>query len=494
MEQFNTDSFTPNEGLTDSEKYLQRLCKKTFLSLWSYPGLYKSPGDELCDLLVVFENNIIIFSDKYCKFPNSGNLQKDWNRWFKRAISKSAKQVWGAERWIRMNPHKIFSNQTATELFPFYLPDPDLAMFHLIVVAHDGSRRCAQEHGGSGSFMLRSDLRGINNHVDPFIIGDLERGKTFVHVLDDTSLNILLNKLDTISDFTAYLEKKQMLFRSKIRLFAAGEEELLAHYLMRTNKKGIHDFILPENSDHIVFPEGIWQDFITNSQVERQFKADRISYIWDELIEQFSFHALMGTQYRVTQPALHSSEKILRLMAKEPRLTRRMLAKSIIDLLENTPHDKQATRYFGPANHEIQQTTYVFLLFPKKEEISLSQYREERGALLQAYCQIAKLRFPYAKDIVGIATEPNIKNQFRSEDSIYLDASQWTEELQKNTEELFKSMGLQHNVVLNHYHDKEYPDIVSNDPKILVDHLPKNPRNKPCLCGSGKKYKKCHGE
>jgi hypothetical protein len=29
------------EGVTPAERYLQRLCQHSFLSLWSYSGLYK---------------------------------------------------------------------------------------------------------------------------------------------------------------------------------------------------------------------------------------------------------------------------------------------------------------------------------------------------------------------------------------------------------------------------------------------------------------------
>ena len=33
-----------------------------------------------------------------------------------------------------------------------------------------------------------------------------------------------------------------------------------------------------------------------------------------------------------------------------------------------------------------------------------------------------------------------------------------------------------------------------NEPPIpIVEHSPKPARNAPCPCGSGKKYKKCHG-
>jgi len=49
-------------GLTETD--LAKVCERTFLSLWSYPNLYQEAGKELCDLLVVFDRHILIFSDK----------------------------------------------------------------------------------------------------------------------------------------------------------------------------------------------------------------------------------------------------------------------------------------------------------------------------------------------------------------------------------------------------------------------------------------------
>ena len=70
------------EGVTDAERSLKRLCDRSFLSLWSHAGIYrdqgkvgKGHGKEVCDLLVVFEDHIIIFSDKDCKYPNTGNAE-----------------------------------------------------------------------------------------------------------------------------------------------------------------------------------------------------------------------------------------------------------------------------------------------------------------------------------------------------------------------------------------------------------------------------------
>jgi hypothetical protein len=223
-------------GITPAERYLKSLCDDTFLSLWSFPRIYRDQGvsqnieKEVCDLLVVFGNTILIFSDKACEFPRHTDVNVAWKRWFKRAIAKSAAQAWGAERWIREHPDRLFLDPACKKPFPFDLPSEPA--FHLIVVAHhvaDAYRSYCG--GGSGSLRMRSDLPGTKGYSiddEPFVIGDLDSGRTFVHVLDDTSLRILMQTLDTISDFVAYLTKKERLFRSPIGVLSAGEEELLS--------------------------------------------------------------------------------------------------------------------------------------------------------------------------------------------------------------------------------------------------------------------------
>jgi len=90
--------------------------------------------------------------------------------------------------------------------------------------------------------MIHTDLRGLENHEQPFTVGDLDSTRTFVHVMDDTTLNILMQTLDTITDFTSYLKKKEILLRGALNIFAAGEEELLANYLKNINMQQEHDF------------------------------------------------------------------------------------------------------------------------------------------------------------------------------------------------------------------------------------------------------------
>jgi hypothetical protein len=72
-----------------SEELVYNLCKKSFLSLWSYANPKGKNGKELCDVLVVCDPDIIIISVKEIELTNSGDVSTDWKRWQKRAIEKS---------------------------------------------------------------------------------------------------------------------------------------------------------------------------------------------------------------------------------------------------------------------------------------------------------------------------------------------------------------------------------------------------------------------
>ncbi len=261
----NTEYVRPAEAVTPSEGYLRELCKRTFLSLWSYPNPFRDQaegdegGKEICDLLVVFENNIIIFSDKHCEFPNSANLDLDWARWYRRAIEKSARQSWGAERWIRAHPDRVFLDAKCTKKFPLSLVTTPTTVFHRIVIAHGAGARCIRELGGSGSLMLNSSVVGGAHTLPrekggvPFMVGQVDSTKGYVHVLDDTTFEILLKTLDTVADLSAYLMKKENCIKTGIVLSAAGEEELLAYYLTHLNANKEYDFVFGDVPPDVEF-------------------------------------------------------------------------------------------------------------------------------------------------------------------------------------------------------------------------------------------------
>jgi hypothetical protein len=158
----------PADGSTGSERALAKLARGTFLSLWSYPNVVRDEpqrnggvvGKEIADLLVVFEDDVILFSDKDCVFPSTGNLDVDWSRWYRNAVEKSAKQLWGAERHIREHPTRVFIDSKCKIQLPIELPERTRMRVHLVVVAHGASPRCSATLGGSGSLMIIPEIVG----------------------------------------------------------------------------------------------------------------------------------------------------------------------------------------------------------------------------------------------------------------------------------------------------------------------------------------------
>ena len=425
-------------GTTPSERYLKRLCDRTFLSLWSYPGLFRDQGNqrggdgkEVCDLIVVFGDQIILFSDKDCAFPHSGSLQTRWSRWFRKAVLKSAEQVWGAERWIVNYPDRLFVDKACKQRFPLDLPTPERMHCHRIVVAHNVSEPCRKHLGGSGTLMFNSDIEGPM-HWDPrlgpsqpFASGWLDRTKGFVHVIDDVGLDILLRNRDTISDFLDYLQAKEELLQREMRVFITGEEELLAHYLT-TLKDGKHGFAVPTNIHALALPEGEWEDFERSEERRAQVTADHISYYWDALIETFNQHILGGTSHFVSHTHIGEHEKIMRFLARESRFRRRMLAEALVALIEKATPQQRATRVVLPSFPGDPH--FVFLLLPKLDSQSEEDYRLIRREILEACCRVTKVVCPEAEDIVGIATQTDPRLATPSEDALYLNARHWTPE------------------------------------------------------------------
>jgi hypothetical protein len=484
--------------LTDSEKYLTRLCKHSFLNLWSWPHVYRNQlcfgnqGKEICDLLVVFESNIIIFSDKYCKFPDTGNLELDWCRWFKKAIFKSAQQIWGAERWIRKFPDRLYLDKKCSRPFPLSLPNSNDTIFHRIVVAHGSSERSRKVLGGNGSLMVNTNIIGKDHFnsksgcVIPFTVGNLSKDKGFVHVLDDFTLDIILKTVDTVADFINYLTKKQQLFESGNSLMASGEEDLLALYLQKLNEAGEHDFQLSKDQDLIVLAEGFWDDFQKHPDRISQIEANAVSYTWDKLIDAFSKHVLNGSLHFSSHEKISDHEISLRFLAKESRTHRRFLSRSLYTIMERADSEGRSARVLQ--NPSTDEPYYVFLALDRRKDKTLEEYRIVRRNLLENYCFVTKLKFPDAKHIVGIATEPMSYGHNRSEDLIYLDTSHWTKDDQKEAKRIQKDLGLLSKTRRTEFTEKEYPRME------IKKGLKGRDRNKPCFCGSGKKYKKCCGK
>ena len=167
-------------------------------------------------------------------------------------------------------------------------------------------------------------------------------------MLDDVTLDVILREIDTISDFTSYLTKKENLFRSKKTVMAAGEEDVLAHYLTYMNKQQQHDFVVGKRFDGVSFPEGAWAKVAINPQYLAKKDANKSSYAWDELIEKFNSHVLGGTLAQGNERPLTDHEQGLRQLASELRFSRRSLVRALFDLLATTPDGQNKMRMVLP--------------------------------------------------------------------------------------------------------------------------------------------------
>ena len=399
-----------------SEELVFRLCKKSFLSMWSYASPRgKDSGRELCDILVVCDPDVVILSVKDIGFKESQRIYADWERWRRKAIEQSSKQIYGAERWI--NEAKYVVTRDGETALDF--PDVARRQIHRVAVAL----------GGQGKAAL--------------YFGDF--GKGFVHVFDEVSLGVVMKELDTISDFVGYLGAKEQLYaRGAKTVFASGgEENLLASYLQNGRE-------FPDEADLIILDGGLWGAFIGTPQYRAKKEADEASYVWDRLIEtlaeDFRSEKLVAED-PFSSTKLPDIEKVIRVMAREDRFCRRLLGKGFIEFLELSARREVRARIV-PSLSRVQ---YVFLACPQDED------RKYRLAELAARCFVVRgLKREHCL-VIGIATEQYEPGKGYSLDVLYLDKEDWTADDQEQLAYLQRESGYFTHSQQSQLREDEYP-------------------------------------
>lgn len=490
------------KGDTPTEILLAQLCDKVFLDLWAYANPFANhdgkPSKEICDVLAVFENHVFIFSDKKSDFDLEEINYKTWDRWKRNAIDASIKQVRGAERWIRNNPEKIFIDKKCTKKLPIPIDKENLKI-HRIIVAHGAKEACKKNSSNNINGSLAVCYSDLEDHeklaeTAGLFILRLPR-KNIIHVFDSHNLEIILNELDTVRDLLSYFEAKEEAIKKYEVIQHCGEQDLLAHYLDNFDKKTYRHYIgeKDKHGDGINIIEGFWEDFIKTERYQRKKHADKVSYLWDALLQKTLGNALKGT---LTGNAnVFRDESALSEMAKEPRVIRRQLSNFILDSFEKFPDDKDI---MGPYNAYTSignsDCMYVFLqLTPLETADYDKEYRIVRGKMLEVACGVVKNRFPYLKKVIGIAMEPPKHNSKITEDFILLDCKNWTKKDAEYFEKENKETGLnflqKNDLGVKKGKFYEFPPAPNHAVKKSTRTKPQ--RNDPCPCGSGKKYKKC---
>lgn len=450
---------TKQTGITPSEQYLGQLCRKSFLSLWSYQNVFTDrgkneknrQGKELCDLLVIFENDIIIFSDKSCEMPDTGDIWLDWSRWYKRAIEKSASQVFGAERWLKEHPNRLFIDPHCQQPFPLPIPPEDHRTIHRVVVAL-GSKERAERHfgeGSRGSLTLASWLRGQDHTTrgegsSPFSVGHVDTDKGFVHVFNDVTLDIVMSELDTISDFIQYLTAKTDFLESCNLVQCAGEEEFLGFYLQNLDDEG--NFLpaavekaVSEGRTMIHIAEGMWDEYLLSPIAHARRQEKEESRFIDSLVEHLSAHLLSGTLLYGNDDEFSDQETNLRFLASEPRYNRAVISTAIGQKLATTPSNVRSSIIIRSSRLD---RLFVFLLWPRTIGQRQKAYRRERHEMMGAYCYIVKYMNPDVRYVVCLSTEPGSTRRRRSEDLVSFDFEGWTDEDDKQAAQLQEELDI----------------------------------------------------
>lgn len=406
-----------------TEKDLSNLCDLAFLKLWSFPNPYKEPGKELCDVLVVFDNNIIIFSVKDIKYNESKGLA-GWQRWKRKAIDESIDQINGAEKWIKKHPDQIYLNKNCNTIIPINLKKR--LKIYRIVVAHGISDSIASiPENTSGSLGIKYSDNNDFEDIPYFV--ELPKSPIY-HVLDSANLEILLKELDTIKDFINYLKEKEKAIKlSKIATYT-GEEDVMGQYLRTIEPiTGKHYILKDENKDLIInFENMIWENF-SNSYEYREKKAlDKDSYLWDEYVKQLCEFALNGEL--IGNVDVFQENSPIKEMAKESRFQRRIYSKLIMDAVNEFPDfAEDNTRRIRPIISEDLKYAYVFLQIKYNEEQDYENIvRPQRREMLNIACGALKNKYTTLKKIIGIAINSPKHHIYADQDYILLHCAKWT--------------------------------------------------------------------
>lgn len=374
--------------MNSSEEIVYNLCTKSFLSLWSFPNPLNDQGKELCDVLVVCEPDIIIFSVKEIDYKDTGRPEVDMERWKRKAIHASGKQLYGAERWIERNTH-IIDSEGKTSLT---LPPVESRRVHRIAVALGSKQKV------------------------PIDFGDF--GKGFVHVFDERSLMAVLGELDTVSDFVKYLIDKEAFLNSGIETFFAGEEDLLTFYLSQG-----HSF--PIEPSQILLEKGLW-DALAKVPEHKTKKADQeVSYVWDNVIERLCENFRKDnyrTPWANNEFELSEIEYAVRAMARENREMRRELGERIVGLIQHSTEISNRARIIDAESSPVR---YVVMIadYDGNRELNFKE--------LQARCLVARGLEHSKKTVIGILIELTKRHEGDAVSVCYVDVPEWGPEWQE---------------------------------------------------------------
>lgn len=372
--------------MTPSEKYVSELCEKSFLPFWSYPSPLGKNDKELCDVLLMCGNDIVIISIKDIKVSEHSDQSIQYNRWYSKAIDASINQIYGAERFLE-NINEITLNDRVTKI---KLPEKKNRVVYRIAIA----------------FGSKKDF--------PLDTGDFGNG--YVHVFDEDSTFTVINELDTFPDFINYLKAKEQFSKGKI-VSVPKEIDFLALYL----KTSLEFDYTP---DTIIVDQGLWNEYIKSDEYTEWQKEIEPSYIWDEIITTLYRLHIEGKADSDRHAELEVATRAINL---EPRINRIELGITLEDMFKKNVRARMLKEQ-PYTNH-----TYVFLRADEKNW-------ESKENELKLRCAIAKKENPNVSQIIGLTFGID-KDGNEMFDLAYFNFPEFSEEAKRRIEIVQKELG-----------------------------------------------------
>jgi hypothetical protein len=384
--------------MTPSEKYVAELCENSFLPFWSFPNPIGKKGKELCDVLVVCDNIIIIISIKDIRVSENNDVSLQYERWVKKAIHDSIDQIHSAERYLSTVDEILLKNRDVK----INLPPKESRVIHRIAIAF----------GSPETF--------------PLPTGEFDKG--YVHVFDEKATTTILSELDTITDFTNYLTAKRNFISDKTILIP-NEVDFLAYYI----QTGLEDYV-PAGS--VITGENLWKDYVNSADYSKWQSDITLSYIWDFMIQQLHKNHITDS---TPQEKRQELEEAIRTINLEPRMNRIELG----SVLENTIKNKLKARMLRPLNNN--EHTYVFMPLNDKNWA-------EKEKELELRCIVARYENPTAKKIIGISIGENSQGE-NCFDIVIIVVPNLNDDFIEKAQKIKKELGYFSNSTISHSKD-----------------------------------------
>jgi hypothetical protein len=378
---------------TYGEEAVNTLAYDTYLKYWCYPGPKDEQGSkkEICDLLILFKETMIILSVKNYEFK--GNYE----RYFRSTLDKAVSQVAGAERRLLDTSRKLFFRHADLGEIEFD-PAQYKQIFRIIV-----------NHSAAPLFYPGGRLTVTNQYV---------------HIFNWDAFLGIVRELDTIPDFIQYLSERQIILHDRDTTIINGSEEeweehvqqafldyninrlnnidnyflisgtesdLLADYLWNNRKFNKHLYDKSFNGGSFEL-DGKWQEYLKTKEVQSKKQADRASYFVDEFLKN-------EVLYEHEPRNLELAVELLSLS----RFERRIVGEEFLAFwtkYQNVGKDFIVRRY-GKVNDLVIAFVLYSRNMPHDMVISLMQIAAEGYAVWNKYVDRKIAIIGFSQDAIG---------------------------------------------------------------------------------------------